>query len=325
MTPYFRRQIMLKEILNGKGGETRFAFISGKGGVGKTTVAAAIGLRLAKEGLKTLIVSTDIQRSLDDVFAQEIAFEETPISGAKGLFAVNVDPARSLRNSRERIIKTLEALDPDSIVLSHMKVDEKTDCGAAQAPVFEMNRYLNSSGYDVIVFDTAPTGIHLEKMLSQSSSALSLAKQWAEKKAVVEASGDAKCSRALADLKAELDRDKAALEVLASGRTSYILITIPENMPFREIERNLKVLEETHRIPVRGIVVNQSIPAEERERTDFWRRRARMQDKYAALISETFSPRPIGTVPLMRDETIGLDRLQSMGRELYETAIGGSK
>ncbi len=307
----------MRTIFEPERGRTRFIFVSGKGGVGKTTTAAAVSVRLAREGHRTLIVSTDLQRSLDDVFGQSIGHQETPIADVPGLHAVNVDPLESARKHREKIILALEVLDPGSIILQQMRLDAKTDCGAALASVYEMSHYLNTSVWDAVVFDTAPMGIHLEKILQQSRFVRSMLDQRAAREAYASAVGGTEGSRAVEAFDAMVQADLRAVRVLGSDQTRFVLVMIPEAMPLAEVKRSVPMLKEGFGITVRGIVVNQVLSAEERAASPFWAGRGRMQDAYLDEVARLYPDKRIGRTYLV-PEVDGIERLERIGLELFE-------
>ncbi len=310
---------MLKPILQPERGETRFIFVSGKGGVGKTTTSAAVAVRLAREGHRTLIVSTDLQRSLDDVFGQPLGSEETPIRGVRNLWAVDVDPAASTRKHREKIMNALEVVDPGSIILQQMRADARTECGAAQASVYEMNHYLNAGGWDAIVFDTAPLGIHLEKILNQSSFVRSMLQQKAARDAYAASVRTPDAARTLDEFDAMVRADLEAVRTLSSPRTSFVLVMTPEAMPLAEVKRSVPMLEQGFGIAVRAIVVNEILSPDERAASPFWAQRGRMQDAYLDQVSRLFPEKRIAHSYLV-PEVDGIERLERIGAALFEEA-----
>ncbi len=83
---------------------TRYAFFTGKGGVGKTSLSCATGLALAAAGRKVLIVSTDPASNLDEVLETKLGSKPTAIAGVPSLYALNIDPAQAAREYRERMV-----------------------------------------------------------------------------------------------------------------------------------------------------------------------------------------------------------------------------
>ncbi len=312
---------MLKDVLLPKEGSKKFIFFSGKGGVGKTTVSASTAVWLANQQYKTLIVSTDLQRSLNDVFGQDIKSEPTQITGVPNLKAVTIDAAESLDKHRKKMMDTLRVLEPDSYLLKQMEIDKTVSCGSAQAAVFELSEYLNDDRYDVIVFDNAPTGAHLEKIMAQSQYVLSMASQIDKRKKLVESFGEETVLKQINAIENVVKADQKAIDNLRSDLTSFVMVMIPEALPLAELERNIPVLENAYHIPVRGIIINNVLAKSQRESTDFWGRRWSMQKTYLDRAYKEFTGKEFGESPIFEEEVLGIDRLNQAGNTLY----GGNK
>lgn len=297
----------------------RYIFFSGKGGVGKTTVAASTAVWLADQGFRTLIVSTDVQPSLSDLFHQDIPAEETPVQGVPNLTAYSVEPKRSYARHRQKLQDTLRVLDPDSVILKQMAIDAEVDCGSAQAAVFELSHYLNEQGYDKIVFDTAPTGMLLEKITAQVKYALSMAAHIEERR-----KGGANAEREIDALEELRRQDDRAVAAMRSPATAFFMTLTPEAMPLAEVERAVPMLEEDYGITVRGLVINRIVPPEERDDGGFWQQRWGMQKKYIRMTEEKFSGKLIGHGQLVPEVT-GLDLLREIGARLYTADVAAQE
>lgn len=312
---------MLRELIAREdGGGVPYILFSGKGGVGKTTIAAATAVWLADQGYRTLLVSTDVQPSLSDIFQQDIPAEEVDVEGVPRLKAYSVDPVHSMNRHRQKMTNTLKVIDPESVILKQMTTDVQMDCGAAQASVFELSYYLNHQGYDRIVFDTAPTGMHLEKIIGQVKYALAMTRHIESRRRQLEDGGDSSLAdeiQALEELKA---LDERAITTLRSDRSAFIMTLTPEAMPLGEVERNVPILEQIYNIPVRGIVINRVVPPEERQGRSFWRQRWSMQRGYIEKARAMFADRLIVEVHLV-PEVSGLPLLRSIGRRLYGAGV----
>lgn len=295
----------------------RYLFFSGKGGVGKTSMSSVTAVWLARRGFNVLHVSTDLQKSLDDIYEQHFGEKPTPVSGVDNLQAVNIETAESMERHRGKIMETLTLLDPDSLLLKQMKDDYLTDCGCAQAAVFELVDYLNTTEYDYIVFDTAPASSSLQKIETQSRTVLSLVKQIDMKKEVARAFGDGGVDEQIEALEAIRRRDEKAFEALRSSHTVFTMILIPEALPFAELRRNIVELEEGHRIPVKGVIINNVLPPEQRSARQFWVEHWEMQERYIKLVYEAYADRAIAEVPLLPTETVGVGQLVKLGHALY--------
>jgi arsenite-transporting ATPase len=296
--------------------QVRYIFFSGKGGVGKSTIALSTAVWLADHGLNTLLVSTDVQPSLDDMLGLDVLGVERAVPQVPNLTAYSVKPADSYRRHRQKLQDTLRVLDPDSVILKQMAIDAEVDCGAAQAALFELSHYLNNKDYDRIVFDTAPTGMLLEKILSQVKYTLSMAAHIEERSNRLEAGegdGLAEQIRALEELKST---DEQAIATLRSAQSAFFLVLTPEAMPLAEVERNVPVLEHDYGIPVRGLVINRVVPPHERDARSFWRQRWAMQSKYISLARSKFPNKSIQEVFLV-PEVSGLELLRKVGSGIY--------
>ncbi len=298
---------------------TRYVFFSGKGGVGKTTMSASTAVWLADQGFKTLIVSTDLQKSLNDVFQQETVGDEIPIAGIRNLRAKSIETAASLVRHREKMIKTLELIEPGSPIIKMIEMDKNTDCGCAQAALFEFGEYLkNPRGYEAIVFDTAPAGTTLEKIMNQTNYVLSLATQLEAKKKLGSVLGNAGLQEQIRALEAMKEDEDRAITNLRSERSSFLMVMYPEAMPLAEVERDIPVLEGVYQIPVRGIIVNNMLPESERAVSDFWKTRWAMQARYLDIARRKFNTKAIAEIPLLETEVLGVERLRRIGQYLYQ-------
>ena len=96
--------------------ETRYIFYTGKGGVGKTSVACATAINLTDTGKRVLLVSTDPASNLDDVLQTRVGQSPTPISGVPGLDALNLDPEEAARAYREQVVGSYRDILPDDVI-----------------------------------------------------------------------------------------------------------------------------------------------------------------------------------------------------------------
>ena len=146
---------------------TRFLFFTGKGGVGKTSLACATAIALADQGRSVLLVSTDPASNLDEVLSQKIDGLPTPIPGVDRLFALNIDPEAAAQAYRDRMVGPYRGKLPDA-VLQSMEEQLSGACTTEIAAFDEFARLLGepaaTAGYEHVVFDTAPTGHTLRLM-----------------------------------------------------------------------------------------------------------------------------------------------------------------
>jgi arsenite-transporting ATPase len=146
---------------------TRFLFFTGKGGVGKTSLACATAIALADQGRSVLLVSTDPASNLDEVLSQRIDGSPTPIPEVDRLFALNIDPEAAAQAYRDRMVGPYRGKLPDA-VLQSMEEQLSGACTTEIAAFDEFARLLGepaaTAGYEHVVFDTAPTGHTLRLM-----------------------------------------------------------------------------------------------------------------------------------------------------------------
>lgn len=146
----------------------RYLFFTGKGGVGKTSIACAMALNLTRGGKKVLLVSTDPASNLDDVFETRIGPEPTPIAGVEGLWAMNLDPEAAARDYREKVVGSYRGVLPDEVV-SSMEEQLSGSCTLEIATFSLFTSLLCNTDeqrrYHHIIFDTAPTG-HTLRLLA---------------------------------------------------------------------------------------------------------------------------------------------------------------
>lgn len=151
---------------------TRILFFTGKGGVGKTSVACATAVRLADAGRKVLLVSTDPASNLDEVLGVALGNRPTAIPALPMLFAMNLDPEKSAAEYRERMVGPYRGLLPEAAVKS-MEEQFSGSCTLEIAAFDEFSRLLGdpaaTSEFDHVIFDTAPTG-HTLRLLTLPSA-----------------------------------------------------------------------------------------------------------------------------------------------------------
>jgi arsenite-transporting ATPase len=209
----------------------RFILFTGKGGVGKTSIACATAIRLAREGRRVLLVSTDPASNVGQVFHTIIGNRITPLTGVPGLSALEIDPQAAAQAYRDRIVGPVRGVLPDNVVAG---IEEQLSgaCTTEIAAFDEFTELLVESKltaeFDHIVFDTAPTG-HTIRLLSLPGA-------WNN---FLEAGkGDASCLGPLAGLEKQRTQYKTAVAALADPRrTRLILVARPQKATLAEVAR----------------------------------------------------------------------------------------
>jgi arsenite-transporting ATPase len=223
-----RQRVLLMAIPNTR---TRHLFFTGKGGVGKTSLACATGLALAESGRQVLIVSTDPASNLDDVLGVALGQMPTTIPGAQGLFALNIDPEAAAREYRERMVAPYRGLLPVAAIVS-MEEQFSGACTMEIAAFDEFSKLLGdpttTAPFEHVIFDTAPTG-HTLRLLTLPSA-------WNE--FIDSSTGGASCLGPLAGLEKQQALYAATVAELADpARTTVVLVSRPETASLREAER----------------------------------------------------------------------------------------
>ncbi len=210
---------------------TKYLFYTGKGGVGKTSVACATAVTLADNGKKVLLISTDPASNLQDVFSMELTNKGTAIPNVPNLVVANLDPIQAAAEYRESVIAPYRDKLPASVI-TNMEEQLSGSCTVEIAAFNEFSNFITDGRvqqeYDHIIFDTAPTG-HTLRMLQLPSA-------WSN--FISESTHGASCLGQLSGLESKKAIYKQAVETLADGNlTTLILVTRPETAPFKEAER----------------------------------------------------------------------------------------
>lgn len=213
---------------------TRFLFFTGKGGVGKTSIACAVAITLADAGRRVLLVSTDPASNLDEMLAVELADSPRPVPDVPGLEAMNIDPEFEAEAYRQRVLAPMRAASSDEELAT---VREQLS-GACTTEIAAFDAFAglladDAVGFDHVVFDTAPTG-HTLRLLS-------LPKAWT---GFLEGNDrGAACLGPHSGLKMREDRFAAALAALADpARTRIVLVTRADRAALQEAARTAREL-----------------------------------------------------------------------------------
>ncbi|MBK8093713.1 MAG: arsenical pump-driving ATPase [Verrucomicrobiaceae bacterium] len=215
---------------------TRFLFFTGKGGVGKTSLSCATALRLVEAGKRVLLVSTDPASNLDEVLETKLTNAPTPIVGAPGLDALNINPVAAAAAYRERLIGPMRGLLPEAALRS-MEEQLSGSCTVEIAAFDEFSGLIGdpnaAKAYDHVIFDTAPTGHTLRLM--------SLAKAWDQ--FLDKNTSGTSCLGPLAGLEKQRGIYEATVNTLADATaTTLVLVSRPQLSALREAERTSKEL-----------------------------------------------------------------------------------
>ncbi|MEA2179354.1 MAG: arsenite/tail-anchored protein-transporting ATPase [Solirubrobacteraceae bacterium] len=296
----------------------RIVLHTGKGGVGKTSVAAATGRRAAAGGARTLVLSTDPAHSLADVLGVPVSDEPTVVGD--GLWAEQVQPRAELERNwaavREWLSGQLLRRGADRVSADELAVPPGVDELLA---LLRLRRHAESDEFDVVVVDCAPTGETL-RLLSlpdvarwwldrvvpaQERGAIDAARPFARAVLDVALPGD----EVLADVTAVVRGVLAMGDILRDAdRASVRLVMTPERLAVDEARRTFTYLN-LYGFPVDAVVVNRVFPAEVGDYFGPWRER---QEAQLREVTDAFAPVPVLRAPYFAEEVRGdamLDRL----------------
>ncbi|HTK11203.1 MAG TPA: ArsA family ATPase [Ktedonobacteraceae bacterium] len=335
----------------------RLIVFGGKDGVGKTTMAAATALELAKEK-KVLLFTTDPASSLTDSFNQPIGYEPTPILGSPNLFAIEIDTLKAFRAFKQEHTKDILEILQQGTYLSQ---EEIKDMFSLDLPGMEemlsfkqISDSMSGAEYQVYIVDTAPTA-HTLRLLMLPNLLDSWIKfiatlRWKYRTVMRAFAGGKNIEKAdtfLLGMKQSVNKVRALLH--DASKTEFIVVTTPEKMAMAEAENLLRNLNQL-RISTRHIILNQLFPQEAPEFTalgeimrtarsrtegmppalpffdshlnlerylDFAEIRRRMQEKYVRGLKEKFGTYTITEVLWQPTEIRGIETLQQLGSELF--------
>ncbi len=283
-------------VLTPVNGNTRYVFFTGKGGVGKSTIACAVSVYLANKDLKTLIVTTDPAAHLQYIFEQPVGSKPTEIKGAGRLHAARIDQKDALAEYKKRILEIVK--DKDESTKKSVEEDLNSPCAEEMAAFEKFMSYFGLPGYDVLVFDTAPTG-HTLRLLE-------LPVDW---KGFIDLGTLTKESSQTASM-----YDNVIESMRNRDKSSFIFVLYPEYTPIMEAIRASRDLEKQVGIKTAGVAVNYMLP-DNHSKNAFFSNRKRQQQKYLLKIREKFKA-PLLLVPLLDKEPEGVDELLRLGKEI---------
>jgi arsenite-transporting ATPase len=292
---------------------TRNLFFTGKGGVGKTSVACAAAVKLADAGKRVLLVSTDPASNLDEVLGTPLQHHPTPIPSIPYLFAMNLDPEKSAAEYRERMVGPYRTLLPAAAIAS-MEEQFSGSCTLEIAAFDEFSRLLGdataTAEFDHVIFDTAPTG-HTLRLLTLPSA-------WS---GFMESNTTGtSCLGPLAGLQAQQVLYQDTVKALSDPAiTTLILVTRAEATAFREAARTSGELQALG-VANQHLVINALFRA-----TDINDPYAigmqRRSDKAIAEMPEMLKSLPRTSIPLTAGGILGVAALRSLGQPTSPASV----
>ena len=294
-----------------------FLFFTGKGGVGKTSIACATAIELAAQGRRVLLVSTDPASNVGQVFGIEIGNRVTPIPAVPNLAALEIDPQAAAQAYRDRIVGPVRGLLPDDVVRG---IEEQLSgaCTTEIAAFDEFTALLVDSSltadYEHIIFDTAPTG-HTIRLLQLPGA-------WSG--FLEEGKGDASCLGPLAGLEKQRSQYKAAVDALADPqRTRLVLVARAQQATLREVARTHEELAAIG-LTRQYLVINGVLPAEEAAQDALAKAIFDREHVALAAIPPVLASLPCDILALKPFNLVGLDALRSLFTDVAADAAQDS-
>ncbi|MDD5579033.1 MAG: arsenical pump-driving ATPase [Methylobacter sp.] len=288
----------------------RFLFFTGKGGVGKTSVACATAIQLAESGRRVLLVSTDPASNVGQVFGITIGNHITTLTAVPGLAALEVDPQAAAQAYRDWIVGPVRGVLPEAVV----KGIEEQLSGACTTEIAAFDEFTAllidselTADYDHIIFDTAPTG--------RTIRLLQLPGTWSG--FLEEGKGDASCLGPLAGLEKQRSQYKAAVDALADPqRSRLILVARAQQATLREVARTHEELAAIG-LSQQYLVVNGILPPAEAAQDPLATAICQREQLALATMPEALKSLPCDHIQLKPFNLVGLEAL----RQLLTTAI----
>ena len=301
---------------------TRVLLFTGKGGVGKTTCAAATALRAAEEGKRTLVLSSDPAHSLADALDRRLGPE--PQEVAPNLFAQEVDLYYSMKkhwgNIRELMLTVFRWQGVGEVAAEELAAIPGMNEGSV---LLWLDEFVASGEWDLIVVDSAPTGETLTMLSLPQVAEWWVAKAFPFQKAAIKVGGFAlrhttgiPLDKGYDELQRMFGKLQVIQKVLADpARSSVRIVANPEKMVIEEARRAYTYLQ-LYGYPVDAVIVNRIIPDE--SAGTLFSRYVEAQRRHLTEIDESFSPLPILKVPHLGEEVFGLDLLRTIGAGMYD-------
>lgn len=301
----------------------RVLVYTGKGGVGKTSVAAATGLRSARLGHRTIVLSTDAAHSLGDSYQTRLGPEPTKL--ADNLWAQEIDALHEMERNWGKIQDYLGRL-LSLPGMSQIAVEELTVFPGTEElfSLLEICRHVRGGAYDVIIVDCAPTGETLrllsypdvlrwwmDRIFPMQRRAMKILRPMAQPLLSVPLPTD----DVFEATQALFNEIVFVHQVLTDTASSSVrLVLTPESMVISEARRSFTYLN-LFGFRTDAVIVNRVVPDEVTD--DYFRRGKASQEKQLHKVEEAFGPVPILLVPLYGEEVLGLDMLDKMGRACF--------
>ena len=311
--------------------DMRYIYFGGKGGVGKTVVAAAVALWMAKQGKRTLLASTNPVHSLSNLFQLDVFGKPVLMPGTENFYVQEIDTKETIEKSKTEIREKI------SWFLKFADIPTKAEDfieSATMNPAFEesamfenMVNIIFEGAFEFYVFDTAPTanarrllgmskvyGLWVDKMMKSRDDAKSMRLSLSFRKKKVEEEEDP----LLDYLTTFRDRIEQMRVILTDKeKSAFFFVTLLESLPIAVIRRFIGWFKDFG-IPIGGVIVNQAIDKSDvrDDSAEFVRNRIKMQDRYREEVYKGFE-NVRGELPLFENEVRGIEMVGKLSEALF--------
>jgi arsenite-transporting ATPase len=313
--------------------QMRYTYFGGKGGVGKTVVAAAVALWMAEQGKKTLLASTNPVHSLSNLFKQDVFGKPVLIPGTENLFVQEIDTKDTIERSKNEIREKI------SWFLKFADIPTKADDfieSATMNPAFEesamfenMINIMLEDAFEFYVFDTAPTAnarrllgmskvyaLWVDKMYKsrEEAAAMRLSLSFRKKKVAEE---EDPLMEYLTTFRDRIEHMRVLLT--DAEKSAFFFVTLLESLPIAVIRRFIGWFKDFG-IPIGGVIINEAIDKSEvgKDSAQFVVNRVKMQDKYREEVYQSFE-NVCGEIPLFDNEVRGIDMVKKVTQALFSS------
>ncbi|MFN3694266.1 MAG: TRC40/GET3/ArsA family transport-energizing ATPase [Ignavibacterium sp.] len=287
-------------------GKTKTIFFTGKGGVGKTVISVITAFKFAKEGYKTLLLTTDPASHIGEVLEQKITDKIQKVEGVNNLWFVIVDQEKATEEYKLRILEYAKQKYSEDMLIA-IKEELESPCTEEMAAFDKFMSYVESDDYDYVIFDTAPTGhtLRLLELPFDYSDQVSLMVTTNEKSLEAKSVTQKRFEKVIARMK-------------NPEQSIFSFVVYPELTPVIEAYRAMLDLKSAG-IQTQFVVANQVLEPEYCT-NEFFIKRRKMQEKYLNEIKERFQL-PVIVMPLLESEIKGLDMIKKASELLYSNNV----
>lgn len=301
----------------------RIILFTGKGGVGKTTTAAATALRASKLGHRTLVISTDPAHSLSDAF--NVSLTPEPKQIAPNLWAQELDVYYSMQkywgNLRQLMLTVFRWQGVESVLAEELSAIPGMEEGSA---FMWIEKFYSEGNYDLIVIDSAPTGETLTLLTLPQVTKWWVTKAFPLQKFAIKTIGKGvrkttgvPLDKGYEEMEHMFEKLERVQKIFADPDICSIrIVTNPERMVINESKRAYTYLQ-MYGYNVDTVIVNRVLP-QLLQSDSFFGKYAEAQQKYLHIIHDSFAPVPIKEVEHQGEEVFGMQLLDKIATALYQ-------